>query len=108
MPVPVIDSFEWSLVRVLEEDGLTFKPPGFKGQAKDQCKCLFCGCKMSAQLGRIRGHVGQVKGFDVAKCTRPKRQGVEDVIETEQAFENRQKQFEAAKLRCVQAIALKK
>jgi hypothetical protein len=86
---------EWAYVRVIRAG--EEQPPNTAGLSRDTSRCLFCGIVRTAQVNRIRDHIGGVKGAIHSKpCGGPKRLDTD----TEASFSRRVAQFQAARADC--------
>jgi hypothetical protein len=93
---------EWAYVRVIKKATGQEQPPNTIGNAADKCKCVFCGIVMSAQVYRIREHVGGVKAsMHIKACRGPQRKD----DDSEALFDTRTAQFRAARADCVARAA---
>lgn len=75
--------FVWGFVRVVDavksaaENTTVFKDAGTKGKNNEQCVCLFCNNKVSAQARRILYHVAGNKEAQTKICTGTRRENHE-------------------------------
>jgi hypothetical protein len=93
---------EWAYVRVINKSTGVELAPNTVGASKQFCRCVFCGNVASAQVNRIRDHIGGVKGAVHSKaCRGPRRSD----NETELSFSHRTAQFVAARVDCCRRAA---
>ena len=83
---------DWGYVRIVDKLTDTLKPPLTVGRSTEFAECVFCNERRMAQPQRIRCHVGGIKTpvcGNVNPCKGVKRKHGE----TEEAFEQLQRQF---------------
>ncbi|KAK3235898.1 hypothetical protein CYMTET_53929 [Cymbomonas tetramitiformis] len=93
--------FLWWLVRVLKNEDGDLYPPGHAGAPKEKCACLACDKKLAAQTQRIASHYAQKRGYGVEICVGATSQRLD---ESETDFQERKRQFIAAKERCAEFL----